>query len=96
MLLFVRLQPGREHWGVDHSMHALKKEANWLRFVKLKPDKDPILENKMVQLRAKNNVDELLRAMCKFLTVTDHEVRFDCLAILAAQSFSLCGFSRHI
>ena len=67
-------QIGQENWGADHSMHALKKEANWLPFVKLKAEKDPVQEKKMVELRTRNNVDELLRVMAKFLQVTDAEV----------------------
>ena len=59
---------------MDHSMHALKKEANWLSFVKLKPEKDPNQEKKMVELRTRNNVDELLRVMSKFIQVNDAEV----------------------
>ena len=33
------------------------------------------MENRMMELRAKNNVDELLRVMARFVTVTDPDVR---------------------
>ena len=69
------LQLGNETWGIDHSIHALKKDATWLSFVKLQPERDPRMENRMMELRAKNNVDELLRVMARFVTVTDPDVR---------------------
>ena len=68
------MQPGNETWGVDHSIHALKKDATWLAFVKLLPEKDPKIENRMMELRARNNVDELLRVIARFITVTDADV----------------------
>ena len=55
-------------------MHALKQEANWLPFVKLKAEKDPEQEKKMVELRTANNIDELLRVMSKFISIADGEV----------------------
>ena len=70
------MQPGNETWGVDHSIHALKKDATWLAFVKLLPEKDPKIENRMMELRARNNVDELLRVIARFITVTDADVSY--------------------
>ncbi len=72
--LFCPTQVGQENWGADHSMHALQQQANWLPFVSLKPERDPHLEKKMVELRSKKNVDELLRVKSKFFDVTEAEV----------------------
>ena len=56
-------------------MHALRQDANWLSFIKLQGEKDPHQEKKMVELRTKNKVDELLRVMAKFMTVKEPEVK---------------------
>ncbi|XP_033105563.1 uncharacterized protein LOC117107864 [Anneissia japonica] len=69
--MYDKLEIGRETWGADMSSHALKKEANWLSFVKLKPIKDPIQEKSMTKLRQKNNIDELLKAQSKFFSISD-------------------------
>ncbi|XP_064633719.1 uncharacterized protein LOC135491668 [Lineus longissimus] len=68
-----RIESGQENWGADHSTHALKQDANWLSFVKLLPEKDPHQERQFLQLRQRNNVDELLRVMSRFLQVHDPE-----------------------
>ena len=65
---------GQENWGADHSMHALKQESNWLPFIKLRGHRDPTQEKKMVELRTRNNIDELLRVQSKFIHVSDPEV----------------------
>ena len=72
------LQIGQENWGADGSTHALKAEATWLPFVNLKCERDPLQEQKLVQLRTKNNIDELLRVQSRFLQITDAEVTFNC------------------
>lgn len=65
---------GQENWGADHSMHALKQESNWTEFIQLQPHRDAIQEKKMVELRTRDNVDELLKVQAKFLHVIDSEV----------------------
>ncbi len=65
---------GQDNWGADSSTRALKAEATWLPFVKLKCAKDLVQERKIVQLRTVNNIDELLRTQAKFLQLGDTEV----------------------
>ena len=60
-------------------MHAMKQEANWLNFIKIKPEKDPRRERKMVELRSQDKVDELLRVMSRFLSVEEPEKIQDAL-----------------
>ncbi|XP_071476027.1 uncharacterized protein [Diadema antillarum] len=66
-----KLETGNESWGADTSSHALLKETNWLPYIKLRPDKDPMQEKMMMKLRQRNSIDELLRAQSRFLSVTD-------------------------
>ena len=73
-MFYILLQIGQENWGADNSSHALKAEATWLPFVKLKCERDPVQEQKIVQLRTKNDIDELLRVQSKFIQITDAEV----------------------
>ena len=68
------LQADHENWGFDHSIHAMKKDATWLPFVRLKPERDPLVTNEMAELREKKNVDELLRVKSRFLSVSTPEV----------------------
>ena len=52
----------------------MKKDATWLPFVRLKPERDPLVTNEMAELREKKNVDELLRVKSRFLSVSTPEV----------------------
>ncbi|XP_072026117.1 uncharacterized protein [Amphiura filiformis] len=74
-----KLEMGNESWGADASFHALRKESNWLPFIKLKAEKDPKQEKMLTKLRQQSSIDELLRAQSKFLTVTDAEKVQDAL-----------------
>lgn len=65
---------GTQNWGADHSIHALKKDCNWLEFINFKIDVDPVQEKEMTRLRHRNIVDELLRTQARFLHINDPEV----------------------
>ncbi|XP_074645051.1 uncharacterized protein LOC141901606 isoform X2 [Tubulanus polymorphus] len=79
-----RLETGLENWGADHSTHCLKQDSNWIDFVKLKPEKDPVQERFFVKLKQDNNIDELLRAMSRFIQIRDAERVQDALREHAA------------
>ncbi|XP_077981616.1 uncharacterized protein LOC144436648 [Glandiceps talaboti] len=66
-----KIELGLEMWGTDSPSKALKKESNWLSFIKIKPERDPQQEKMLTKLRQKNNIDLLLQAQSRFLTVTD-------------------------
>lgn len=66
-----RLEPGQQGWGSDSPSHCLRKESNWVPFVSLKSERDPLQEKKWTSLRHRNNVDEILRYMESFTAVHD-------------------------
>ena len=68
------LQPGQQGWGSDSPSHCLRKESNWVPFVSLKSERDPLQEKKWTSLRHRNNVDEILRYMESFTAVHDPQV----------------------
>jgi len=55
-------------------LHALKKEANWLPFVTLKAERNPLQRRKLAELHGWKNVDLLLEAQSYFIKAHDHEV----------------------
>ncbi|XP_077868441.1 uncharacterized protein LOC100372084 [Saccoglossus kowalevskii] len=66
-----KIEMGLETWGADGPNKSLKKESNWLPFIKIKPERDPYQEKMLTRLRKKNNIDQLLKAQSRFLTVND-------------------------
>ncbi|XP_076118208.1 uncharacterized protein LOC143085614 isoform X2 [Mytilus galloprovincialis] len=68
-----RLEVGQENWGSDSSTHALRKDSNWLPYVKLKPENDPTQQKKWTILRQKRNIDPLLKMQAHFIHVSDSE-----------------------
>ncbi|VDM04602.1 unnamed protein product [Schistocephalus solidus] len=65
---------GSERWGFDSYMHAVKKPANWLPYVKLRPKRNADLVKSQMELRSAGNIDEILRASAAFLKVKQPEV----------------------
>ncbi|XP_021364139.1 uncharacterized protein LOC110457263 isoform X2 [Mizuhopecten yessoensis] len=64
-----RLEVGMENWGSDSSTHSLRQEANWVPYIRLRPEKEPIQEKKWTQLRQSNKVDEILKIKYGFLNM---------------------------
>ena len=52
----------------------MKKEANWLPFVTLKAEQNPLQRRKLAELRSGSSVDLLLQAQSHFIKAHDHEV----------------------
>jgi len=52
----------------------MKKEANWLPFVTLKAERNPVQRRKLAELHGRKNVDLLLQAQSHFIKAHDHEV----------------------
>lgn len=71
---FCCFQSNRQNWGTESAIHALKKEANWIPFVTMIAERDPLQENTMAELRCQKNIDLLLQAQSNFLKAADHEV----------------------
>ncbi|XP_053237610.1 uncharacterized protein LOC128410420 isoform X11 [Podarcis raffonei] len=64
--------PGSETWGIRDPNMALKKRANWIPFIKIKPNQDP-WQQKMFRKLNHRKVDELLQIQSKFLEVSNPE-----------------------
>ncbi|XP_047193536.1 uncharacterized protein si:ch73-242m19.1 isoform X3 [Scophthalmus maximus] len=62
---------GEGQWGRKSAATALRKEANWIPFVQVKPRRDPWRQKLITKLKEKKSVDELLRTHCSFLQVPD-------------------------
>ncbi|KAI3367519.1 hypothetical protein L3Q82_026373, partial [Scortum barcoo] len=58
-------------WGRKSSSSALRKEANWIPFIQVKPRWDPWQQKLITKLKEKKCVDELLRMHSRFLQVPD-------------------------
>ncbi|XP_066569838.1 coiled-coil domain containing 162 [Amia ocellicauda] len=59
------------HWGKKTPSMALKTEANWIPFIRVKPKRDPWQQKQATKLEQHKFTDELLRLHSKFLQVSD-------------------------
>ncbi|XP_072499099.1 uncharacterized protein [Notamacropus eugenii] len=50
---------------------ALKKTANWIPFVKIKPKRDPWQQKLLTKLKERNRIDALMQLHTKFLKVSN-------------------------
>ncbi|CAM4545836.1 unnamed protein product [Caretta caretta] len=71
--------PGSENWGILGPSMVLKKRANWIPFIKIKPKQDPWQQKLLTKLKQWKKVDELLHLQSKFLEVSDMEQVIDVL-----------------
>ncbi|KAM4771028.1 uncharacterized protein WCC33_002830 [Rhinophrynus dorsalis] len=60
-------------WGFRDSSMAMKKKANWIPFVKIKPRREPWQQKCLTKLKQLKRVDELLRLQSQFLEVSGAE-----------------------
>ncbi|XP_059838957.1 uncharacterized protein si:ch73-242m19.1 isoform X2 [Hypanus sabinus] len=77
-------EPGLEHWGMKGPSMTLKKEANWIPFLKIKPKQDPWQQKLLTKLKQQRYLDEILRLQAQFLQVSDPERVMDILRQHAA------------
>ncbi|MBN3319340.1 CF183 protein, partial [Atractosteus spatula] len=75
---------GTEHWGKKKPSMALKKEATWIPFIRVKPKQDPWQQKQAAKLKKHRSLDELLRMHCRFLQVSDPNRVMDSLKEHAA------------
>ncbi|XP_069744221.1 uncharacterized protein [Narcine bancroftii] len=76
-------EPGAERWGIKGPNMALKKEANWIPFLKIKPKQDLWQEKNMAKLKQQKYMDEILRLQVQFLQVADPDRVMDALQLHA-------------
>jgi len=73
-LSFVQDHQHGRHEIENSPQHAMKKEANWLPFVTLKAEQNPLQRRRLAELHSRNNVDLLLQSQSHFIKAHDHEV----------------------
>ncbi|XP_034531295.1 putative uncharacterized protein C6orf183 [Notolabrus celidotus] len=61
----------QSQWGRKSACQALRKEANWIPFIQVKPKHDPWQQKLITKLKEKKSVDELLKMHSRFLQVPD-------------------------
>ncbi|XP_054470262.1 putative uncharacterized protein C6orf183 [Anoplopoma fimbria] len=61
----------RSQWGRKSGRTALRKEADWIPFIQVKPRRDPWQQKQITKLKEKKSVDELLKMHSRFLKVPD-------------------------
>ncbi|XP_054675028.1 uncharacterized protein LOC129203961 isoform X2 [Grus americana] len=62
-----------ENWGMLDPARALKKRANWIPFLKIKPKVDPWQQKLLIKLKQWKKVDKLMDLHSKFVEVSDIE-----------------------
>ncbi|KAI1895743.1 hypothetical protein AGOR_G00109630 [Albula goreensis] len=58
-------------WGRKTASTALRKEANWIPFIRVKPRVDPWQQKSLLHLKQHQSVDELVQMHCRFLQISD-------------------------
>ncbi|KAM4694292.1 uncharacterized protein O3C94_004746 [Discoglossus pictus] len=74
-----------EGWGFSGPSMALKKKANWITFVKIKPKRDPWQQKCMARMKQHKKVDELLRLKSQFMKVSSADKVMEVLQEHAAR-----------
>ncbi|XP_074043407.1 uncharacterized protein LOC141487779 isoform X2 [Macrotis lagotis] len=60
-----------ENWDLLKPIMALKKTANWIPFIKIKPKCDPWQQKLLTKLKERNRIDALMQLHTKFLKVSN-------------------------
>ncbi|KAM8736120.1 uncharacterized protein AB9X84_021648 [Acanthopagrus schlegelii] len=61
----------QSQWGRTSAGLAVRKEADWIPFIQVKPKRDPWQQKLLMKLKEKKSVDELLKMHSRFLQVPD-------------------------
>ncbi|KAM9433885.1 uncharacterized protein ACWYII_017323 isoform 1-T1 [Salvelinus alpinus] len=72
-------------WGRKRSTMALRKNANWIPYIQVKPKRDPWQQKLVTKLKELQSYDELLRTHCRFLQLSDPVVVTEALREHASQ-----------
>eukprot|EP00063_Salmo_salar_P077648 XP_014052483.1 PREDICTED: transmembrane protein FLJ37396 isoform X3 [Salmo salar] len=72
-------------WGRKRSTMALRKNANWIPYIQVKPKRDPWQQKLVTKLKELQSYDELLRTHRKFLQLSDPVVVTEALREHASQ-----------
>ncbi|XP_077018695.1 uncharacterized protein LOC143685039 isoform X2 [Tamandua tetradactyla] len=98
-----------ENLGLAGPGMALKKKANWISFIKIKPKCDPWQKKLLTKLKEQRRIDILMHLQAKFLTISnpeqvmqvlqDHAAKTIILAphhssFMASQDFPQCNYGQ--
>ncbi|XP_033619330.1 LOW QUALITY PROTEIN: uncharacterized protein Ccdc162p [Fukomys damarensis] len=78
-----------ENLGLSGPARTLKKRANWIAFIKIKPKCDPWQKKMMIKLKERKRVDILLQLQAKFLKISDPKRVMQVLQDHAAKTITL-------
>ncbi|KAG8522118.1 hypothetical protein J0S82_000268, partial [Galemys pyrenaicus] len=76
-------------WGLAASCMALKKRANWMSFIKIKPKYDPWQKKLLTKLKEQRRIDALMQLQAKFLKISKPERVMQVLQDHAAKTITL-------
>jgi hypothetical protein len=62
-----------DNWPADSPKYTLKKEANWLEFIQLIPQKDHVYEKTMAKIKLKLTVDQYLLPHNSFIEISNDD-----------------------
>ncbi|XP_054554134.1 putative uncharacterized protein C6orf183 [Talpa occidentalis] len=77
------------NWGLAASCMALKKKANWISFIKIKPKCDPWQKKLLTKLKEQRRIDALMQLQAKFLKISKPERVMQVLQDHAAKTVTL-------
>ncbi|XP_041105837.1 uncharacterized protein si:ch73-242m19.1 [Polyodon spathula] len=80
-------ESGTDQWGMKKPSMAVKKQANWIPFIKITAKHDPWQQKMITKLKQDRSVDELLRLHSKFFQVSDPDRLMEALKEHAATVF---------
>ncbi|XP_062043222.1 uncharacterized protein LOC133756617 [Lepus europaeus] len=78
-----------ENLGLAGPPSALKKRANWIPFIKIKPKCDPWQKKLLIKLKERRRIDALMQLQAKFLKISDPERVMQALRDHAAKTATL-------
>ncbi|XP_012877821.1 PREDICTED: transmembrane protein FLJ37396 [Dipodomys ordii] len=83
-----------ENLGLSRPSMALKKKANWISFIKIKPKCDPWQKKLLTKLKDWRRIDVLMQLQAKFLKISDAKRVMQVLQTHAAKTVTLA--SQHL
>ncbi|XP_074224610.1 uncharacterized protein LOC105077107 isoform X7 [Camelus bactrianus] len=80
-----------ENLGLAGPVMALKKRANWISFIKIKPKCDPWQKKLLTKLKERRRIDVLMHLQAKILKISNPERVMQVLQDHAAKTVSLAS-----
>ncbi|XP_048209675.1 uncharacterized protein LOC125357064 [Perognathus longimembris pacificus] len=80
-----------ENLGLAGPAMALKKKADWISFIKIKPKCDPWQKKLLTKLKERRRIDVLMELQAKFLKISDPERVMQALQTHAEKTVTLAS-----